>query len=144
MKDRKNELTKTEWRALTLTVTGMSDTQAYKETHPNASDKTAQGGAYKFFKRAREKLTQSQYKELFDLEYWQFYKALNKALNAETTIFHMGQKIAKVPDNVTRFKALELLGKMLGVLDDKDEGNTDSKIEIVFTDRTKDVDFEIK
>lgn len=123
------KITSKEWNALLLTVQGKSDVQAYRITFPNATKATAYGQACRYFKRIRDKLSQSQELELFDMGRGRVYKQLLKLLDAKTDIFYKGQKVASVPDNITQFKAVELIAKMNGLLNNNKDKDTDGDSE---------------
>ena len=113
--DLQEKLKPVELEALRLTLHGKSEVQAYMVTHPKAGKKSAASNAYKFFKRAREKLSISDRLELYNLGVDRIFSTLDKMLNAEYDITYQGKKTGRAADNQTRMKALELLIKIHGL-----------------------------
>lgn len=115
------DITPKEWQALMYTVDGLSDVKAYKKVFPNATDKTANSNAFRYFRKIRDKLTPDDELEIYNLGRSRFYNELDKRLNAETPIFYQGKKIDTVSDNAVRYKATELLAKIHRLYDHKEQ-----------------------
>lgn len=150
----KERLNKTESDALQLYFSGLSEVEAYKQTHPKATEKTAKGNANNFFKVIRKKTSTSEIMDFAELNANRIFKELVKMLNATSTVYFQGKKIADEADNNTRFKAIELLTRLTG-LERKIESETqendpqnEPRITLVLRDTHDDeetvLDFEFK
>ena len=129
--DYLKKLAHIEAEAILLVIGGRSEVEAYMATHPKASRATAAANAYKFFKKARGKLSDKDKLDLYNIGSDRIFSMLDKLLNAENDIIYQGKVTGKTPDNFTRYRATELLVRINGLLDQpeiKAEGNEPLRI----------------
>ena len=130
------KLTPIEGEALRLVLAGKTDVEAYRETHPRASQATAVANAYKFFKRAREKLSDQDRMDLYNLNVDRVFSCLNELLAANSDIIYKGQKTGQARDNYTRTRALDMLIRIHGLYKEEILNGEDEPLRIVFTPMT--------
>ncbi len=115
--DYLKKLAPLETEAMQLVIGGRSEVEAYMATHPKASRATAAANAYKFFKKARGKLSNKDKLDLYNVGTDRIFAMLDKLLNAENDIIYQGRKTGTTTDNFTRYRATELLVRINGLLE---------------------------
>lgn len=118
-----------------------SKLQAYKETHPNASEETARKNSYKYFKRILKTFDTLPFKvklEICGLGENRCLQEISKRLMASIPKYdNDGNIIHERPDNKTRMDATELLVKVNGlekVIQDEIQSNNfvdDNEIRVI-------------
>ena len=124
-----------EAAALRLVLAGDSETEAQMETHPEASRQSAAANAYKFFKRAREKLTDKERLELYNLGTDRLLSCLNEMLTAEYDIVYQGNITGRAADNYSRLRAMDMLAKIQGIYKQPETTDDPEPLNIVFSGR---------
>lgn len=118
---RSDKVSPEELEALRIyRIEGKPGWEAYMAVHPKSSVAAAKAHAGAFLKNAERKLSNQQLLELYDLGPGRIYREINEGLKAMTEYTYKGLKTGETaPDRTNRNRTLELLAKIVGMVDSR-------------------------